>query len=466
LDEVIEMTEPIESYVDHAIDIAQKQNVDLVLGIGREEVRNQIRFSQNKIDINNQWNSNTIDLVIVVNENQLAIGSFSHGNSMGYVEKRVKAQIGFAQKLTPSPFFQGIESIKHPFSSLKNLYDPNIDAFSEKAPEVVNSCIDEAISAGAKRAAGSFFFGKNKVYLNSSTGPQGSFNQTSYNLTIRAFQEELDASGQGLATGCIPNTAEKKILSAASTAGHFSKLHKNPKQAKAGTYDIIMSPAVAGNLIGTIPADANPFVIMMGRSSLGDKMGETLGPEFLNINDNGLQPDGLRSSPVDIEGTPRRSTPIFKEGVLVNYIHNTSTANMLQGETTGNSGLVTIGIGSKMMAPTNSNIVFNNGDHSFEELLDTSRKTVYVTCNWYTRYTSRISTEYSTIPRDAAFIVENGELSTPIKNFRISDNMLRQFAHIDAMGNDREQVKWWEVPTPTWIPSLRIKDCRITTATQ
>ena len=143
-----------------------------------------------------------------------------------------------------------------------------------------------------------------------------------------------------------------------------------------------------------------------------------------------------------------------------------STANMLQGETTGNSDLVGIGVGTKMMVPANTNIVFNNGDHSFDELLDTSRKTIYVTCNWYTRFTSRISTEYSTIPRDAAFIVENGELSTPIKNFRISDNMLRQFANIDAMGNNRVQIKWWEVPTPTWIPCLRVKDCRVTTATQ
>jgi predicted Zn-dependent protease len=135
-------------------------------------------------------------------------------------------------------------------------------------------------------------------------------------------------------------------------------------------------------------------------------MGESLGPEFLNINDNGLQPDGLGSAPVDIEGTPRKNTPIFKDGVLVNYIHNTSTAKMLQGETTGNSALVNIGIGTKLLAPANTNVIFNNGDHSFEELLDTPRKTIYVTCNWYTRYTSRVSTEYSTIPRDAAFMIE------------------------------------------------------------
>ncbi|MHA2173209.1 MAG: metallopeptidase TldD-related protein [Candidatus Hodarchaeales archaeon] len=459
------MTESIESYVDHVIDVTQKQNVDLALVIGYEVLNNQIRFSQNKIDINKQWQSNRIDSIIVVNENQLVLGNFSPNNK-AYVEERIQAQIDFAQKMSPSPFFKGVATMKHAFPMVKDQFDPNIDDYSEKAPDIINSCINEAISAGAKRVAGSFFFGKNKIYINSSAGPNGTFAKTSYNLTIRAFQEELDASGQGLATGCIPNKAEEELLNAASTAGRFSKLHQNSKQGKPGKYDIIMSPAVAGDLLGRIPKDANPFVIMLGRSSLGDKMGESLGPEFLNINDNGLQPDGLGSAPVDIEGTPRKNTPIFKDGVLVNYIHNTSTAKMLQGETTGNSALVNIGIGTKLLAPANTNVIFNNGDHSFEELLDTPRKTIYVTCNWYTRYTSRVSTEYSTIPRDAAFIVENGELSTPIKNFRISDNMLRQFANIDAMGNDRVQVKWWEVPTPTWIPTLRVKDCRVTTATQ
>jgi len=113
-----------------------------------------------------------------------------------------------------------------------------------------------------------------------------------------------------------------------------------------------------------------------------------------------------------------------------------------------------------------TNYVFDNGDCSFDELMNTNRKTIYVTCNWYTRYTSKISTEYSKIPRDAAFLVENSELSTPIKNFCISDNMLRQFANIDALGNDRIQINWWEVNVPTWIPTLRVKDCRVTTTTK
>ncbi len=459
------MTDTLQEYVDYSVEIGQKQNVDLILAFGTQATNNQIRFSQNKIDINKQWKVNQIDLIVVVGGNQLSVSNFSPLDKK-HVEERVNAQIKFTYKMTPSPFFKGVESAKHDYTSLQGLYDSKIDDYREEAPQLINACIDETINAGAKRVAGSFFFGKKNVILHSSAGPTGNYENTFYNLTVRGFQEELDASGQGLATGCIPHNNEAKLLKAGRTAGNYSKLHRNAKQAQAGIYDIIMSPAVAANLIGTIPGDANPLSIMMGQSCLGDKIGEKLAPDFVSISDNGLQPDGLGSTPFDLEGTPRKTLPIFENGILKNYIHNTTSGKMFQGETTGNASLLDIGIGIKLLGPSNSNLVFNNGDHSFEELFDTSQKAIFVTCNWYTRYTSRISTEYSTIPRDAAFLVENGELSTPQKNFRISDNLLRQFANIDAMANDRIQVKWWEVPIPTWIPTLRVKDCRITTATQ
>lgn len=456
------MSEQIEEYVDLAVETGQKLSIDLIIARGISNVENQIRFSQNKIDINKQWYSNIVELVVVVDENRLATSEFSPINSSG-VKKQVEATVKFAKKMAVSPFYQGVEQKT---SIYPEQADSKIIDYQEKAPDDVNACIDAALTTGAKRVAGSYFFGEKTTYLRSSAGPSGGYNGTYFNLTVRAFQEELDASGQGLICGEDPFGAEKGIYEAGEHAGRFSKLHQGARQAKPGKFDLILSPAVAANLLGTLPEMANPLSVMMGMSALEDKMGEQLAPEFVSINDDGLYQGGLGSSPFDLEGTPRQTTPIFKDGVLINYIHNTSTAKMSGGDSTGNSELIDLGIGSKIVGPYPTNFVFNKGDHSFEELLAGSLPTAYVTCNWYTRYTSMISTEYSTIPRDAAFLVENGELGQPLKNFRISDNLLRQFANIEAMGNDHIQVKWWEVLTPTWLPTIRVKDCRITTATQ
>ncbi|MFX0086902.1 MAG: TldD/PmbA family protein [Candidatus Hodarchaeota archaeon] len=460
------MTEQIKAYVDLAVEVGQNLGADYIVIRGINRNINQIRFSQNKIDINKEWQIHSLELLTVVEGNKIAVSEFSP-TSEEHVRERIKAQIKFTKKMTSSSDFQGLEKEISDYSPVSDLYDPNIINYRDKAPEVINASIEAALSAGAKRVAGSLFFRDNDFYLKSSAGPQGEYSTSSYNLTVRAFQEELDASGQGLSCGTIPSSAEKEILEAGERAGYYSKLHLGAKQAKAGVFDIIMAPAVAANLLSTIPKMANPLYVMMGWSALADKTGEQLGPEFLSVSDNGLKSGGLGSAPFDFEGTPRRVTPIIENGVLVNFIHNTSTAEQHNTSSTGNSDLYIFYIGSKFLTTTTSNCFFNNGDSSFEELLEgTGNPTVFVLCNWYTRYTSRISTEYSTIPRDAAFLVENGELSQPIKNFRISDNLLRQFKNIDALGKDRTQVKWWEVEFPTWIPTIRVKDCRISTATQ
>jgi predicted Zn-dependent protease len=462
------MTEKINAYVELAVDYGQKLNVDLILACGTESIDNQIRFSQNKIDINKQWHTNLLELFIVVEDNKVAISGISP-TSNDQVRERITALVKFAKKGFPSPFFQGIEEKISTYRIPEGLNDPNITDYREKAPDSIIACINAANTSGATRVAGSFLIEEENLYLKSSTGPSGSYSGTKYNFTIRAFQEELDASGQGSNCGRLPSSANKKIIAVSEKAGSFSKLHRGAKQAKAGIYDVIMAPTVAGGLMSNIVGMASPLAILIGQSALSDKVGEQLAPEFLSVWDNGLQPDGLETTPFDVEGTPRQNTIIFEKGVLKNFIHNTTSANMFQTTTTGNGALYDFGNNLKIMAPISTNIIFNNGKYAFDELLEGSKPAIYMTCNWYTRYTSPISTEYSTIPRDAAFLVKNGELDQPLKNFRISDNLLRQFLNIEAMGNDRTQVLWWkgvEMQAPTWVPTIRVKDCRVTIATR
>ena len=64
------------------------------------------------------------------------------------------------------------------------------------------------------------------------------------------------------------------------------------------------------------------------------------------------------------------------------------------------------------------------------------------------------------------FLIENGEIGQSIQKLRISDNILRMVANIEALGKLPRQIRWWEVTTPTFIPFVRIKDVTMTAATQ
>ena len=77
-----------------------------------------------------------------------------------------------------------------------------------------------------------------------------------------------------------------------------------------------------------------------------------------------------------------------------------------------------------------------------------------------------IEGEFSTIPRDGMFLIEDGEIKKPIRKLRISENLLKMSKRIEAVGKDRKQICWWEVYTPTFIPTIKIADCNISAATQ
>ena len=447
--------------VDYAIEYA-KDKTDAIIARGILSSGSQVRFSQNAIDISKRWEDLKLELFVVVKGTKA--GSTERPVSTKRdVKQAVDDIVEFSAFLPDSPFYAGIEDKVQSFPNLEGQYDDNFDEFVEDAPGIINSVVDSALEEGAKRVAGAIKFYKTSFSFRSSQGPEGSDQKTFFDLNVRAFQDELDYSGQGLSCGVKPSESEKALLEAGTKAGRLSKQAIGAKQGKPGTYDLILSPTVAASVIGDIPTLAHPILVMMGLSPLGDRIGEQIAPDFVTASDDPLFQGGLSSRAFDWEGTPSRTTKIIESGVLKSFLHNTSTAKMFDTETTGSSDLVNFGM--KVLLPAPSNIVFENGNYGFEEIMDVSRPTIYVTCNWYTRFQNDLTGDFSTIPRDAMFLIDKGEMK-PIKNMRISDNTMRMLSSIDALGNDRVQVYWWEVTTPTVMPTMRIRDCRMTAATQ
>ncbi|MFW6376327.1 MAG: metallopeptidase TldD-related protein [Thermoplasmatota archaeon] len=243
-----------------------------------------------------------------------------------------------------------------------------------------------------------------------------------------------------------------------------------------------MAPPVAANIFGNLLIGTNPIMMISGMSALKGKMGEQIAPEGLTVEDDPLIKDGLNSRPLDSEGTPSKSTPLITNGRFSGLIHNTSTAklwgliNMVKlkfwrkTETTSNSKLGPMGMmgseqDSRSLLPAPSNYRFHSGGSSLDEMKSSSSKpTIYMTSNWYTRFTNMREGEFSTVPRDAMFLIEDGEIQKPIRNLRLTGNVLDMCSKIESIGEDIKQVKWWEVETPNFIPHMKIENCKFTKA--
>jgi PmbA protein len=139
-------------------------------------------------------------------------------------------------------------------------------------------------------------------------------------------------------------------------------------------------------------------------------------------------------------------------------------------KSTGNSylgGVYSEDLGPRLLAPIPSNYVYDAGDYSLDEIIAECKKpTIYLTSNWYTRFTNFMEGIFSTIPRDGIFMIENGEIQKPVRKLRLTETLLGMLSRIQTIGKDVKQINWWEVNTPTFIPTIKVENCNLTAATQ
>ena len=450
-----------QSLVEQALKLASVEGEAIVRG--QDVLRHQIRISNSEIDIFKQWKTKTLAIFVAI-EGRIGTTEVLSPTPKN-IGPRINQLVTFVRGLQPTPLYKGLQKEFKSPSKVEQLYDKRIRDFAEQAPSMVETALDKAQKAGAKRTAGTLFFDETETYLATSEGFSGDYRESSYRMTLRSFVDP-ESSGQGVAVGRVLDDIEAKLSRAGQESGEIASLAEGGKQGKPGTYDLVLHPTVAASILGALVRGANPLSIMMGMSPLKDRIGQQLGPDTVTIWDDGAMPNGLGSAPFDFEGTPTQRTPIVQKGILEKLVHNASTGRMMQTSSTGNCRLVPFYLGSKIVRPGPTNLVFKGGRHSFDELLEPSRPTIYVTSNWYLRYTSYIEGTFSTIPRDGMFLIKNGEIGQPVQKLRITDNLLRMLNNIEGLGRDVQQIRWWEVITPTFIPFLRIRDVPMTAATQ
>ena len=230
---------------------------------------------------------------------------------------------------------------------------------------------------------------------------------------------------------------------------------RSATQPEAGKYEVLFSPTVAANLIEAVVNASSAFSVEAGTSYLADKLGKKVASDCVSVTDHGRLRGGLGGRAFTDQGVPTRSTPVIEDGVLKGYLHNLTTAKKWKTLTTGNAGIV---------SPHPWNVEVRAGGSTYDEMVKGIKRGVVLTSNWYTRFKNYRTGEFSTVPRDGAYLVENGKVTASLKGMRVSDELERLFSSVSALSKDREWIEWWEVDTPTLCPWLLASEVSITRA--
>jgi PmbA protein len=198
---------------------------------------------------------------------------------------------------------------------------------------------------------------------------------------------------------------------------------------------------------------ASVFSVEAGMSFFANLLGERVACEAVELVDDAALPGGLLSRSFDEEGSPTRRNVILEEGTLKSYLHNASTARKYGTRSTGNAGI---------LAPRPWNLIFGKGELAREELLEELGDGVWITNVWYTRFNNYAMGDFSTMPRDGAFVVKGGKVEGVLKGVRVSDNVKGILQRIAGASRETRQVRSWEVGGSVVCPWVIVEEVGIT----
>jgi len=389
------------------------------------------------------WDEYTVT-VYAAKDQRINISSFRTRDPATAVDKVLRS----LDKLEPSPLYA---PLPEPTGRDYKLVDPVIAEAA--ATGDISRIIEDLELDQAGDAAGMIQLSHKEKALAASTGARLQGAKTSFNGYIRVFQGE-DASGQWswTTTRYDPVTAKKAIAVAQRLAEECKSLPM--ERLEPGEYRVLLSPMVAGNLLETLVQAATGGAIAFGMSFLTrDSLGKQVASEKLTIQDAPEKQELPGYRLFDDEAVAARDKYVIRQGSLETILNNSKTAKLLGLETTGNAGL---------LMPRAFNIIVEPGDLDDNDMLEALGTGLYATNNWYTRFQNYVEGTFSTVTRDALFIVRNGKPVACAKRARITGSIPGLVQNVEALGRTLWPIQWWEVSIPSLLPNVLVSRIGIT----
>jgi len=202
----------------------------------------------------------------------------------------------------------------------------------------------------------------------------------------------------------------------------------------SGRLPVVVDP----DLVGVFCHEALGHVVegdlvTSGNSCLAGMLGSKIGSPLVNVYDDPTLPGCYGSFPCDDEGTPARPKKLVDAGVLSDYILNRESAAKLGLTPNGAARAEDFRYPPIVRM---SNTYLGGGDHTFEELLEGIERGVYL------RGTrgGQVDTVRGLFQFNAqeATLIENGELTAPLRDVSMSGSTLDILSGIDALGCDMD----------------------------
>jgi TldD protein len=230
---------------------------------------------------------------------------------------------------------------------------------------------------------------------------------------------------------------------------------------KAGEMEVVMSAGESGILLHEAIGHAFEADFNRKKTSIFcDKMGQKVAEDFVNIVDDGTLKGKRGAINFDDEGNPTEKTLIVNNGVLSSYLHDRISAKYYKVNPTGNGRRQDF---RNIPIPRMRCTYMENGPHKKEEIIASVKNGVYVVS--FSNGEVNIGQGDFTFFVKFGYLIENGKLTKPVKDFNIIGNGPQALADMVMVADDLviDNGIWTcgkdgqGAPNSMGIPTVKIK---------
>ena len=209
------------------------------------------------------------------------------------------------------------------------------------------------------------------------------------------------------------------------------------KPSPAGEFPVVLAPGAGGVLIHEacghgLEADT----LVKDASVYANRQGERFGSENVSIVDDGTEIGAWGSFAFDDEGTPAQRTVLFENGVLVGHMSDLRSAKKIGHPATGNGRRQSY---AHLPIVRMTNTYLLPGPDDADEILSSVERGVYAAA--FAGGEVNPATGNFVFGMSEAYMIENGEMTYPIKGANLIGNGPQVLGAIDAIAADFDS---WE----------------------
>lgn len=392
---------------------------DAVVGVSESLSSNQ-RFAANAFTTNGSSRERSFSITVWMEKRQ---GSASGTEFDDASLRRAVEQAEHLAKLSPVDVEYLPTLGAQKYKPVKGFVSKTAELSPAWRAERISSILDQC-EAAKVIGAGLFQSGAFTSALATRNGNFEFERSSSVSLSMTARAPDGGSSGYGLHNHFDVDKLD--IEGVARRAVDKALTGRDAQKLEPGVYPVILEPQAVGDLLGFFRGAFAARNAEEGRSPMSAPGGKTLlgQPVFdpkLNLYSDPWHPE-LPGSQSAQGGLPAEKLYLVRGGVVENLIYSRFWAQKTGKQPTP--------------GPVNSILESAGPTHSLAEMIAASDRALLVTRLWYIRMVNPRTQLLTGLTRDGVWLVENGKIKHPVRNFRFNQSVMQMLApgNIEMIG--------------------------------